>query len=188
LGASAVDSQAVRRSPSLLKPVLKRSQGIGSDLIVKKLGMSRFWCLFISSSIFLVAQICGARIENPHVLGFVSGLTGLAYGFLFGVYPALVAETFGVGGLSQNWGCMTLAPIVFGNIFNLIYGHIYDQHSIILPDGQRDCKDGLYCYRNAYFVTLAASIAAVGVSLWSIHHDWVGKAKTRKERDRGREA
>ena len=46
----------------------------------------------------------------------------VAYGFLFGVYPALVAECFGVHGLSQNWGCMILAPIVFGNIFNLAYG------------------------------------------------------------------
>ena len=150
--------------------------------------MSRFWCLFVSSSIFLIAQICGTRIDNPHVLGFVSGFTGLAYGFLFGVYPALVAETFGVGGLSQNWGCMTIAPIVFGNLFNLIYGHIYDQHSIILPDGMRDCRDGINCYRNAYFVTTAASLAGVGVSLWSIHHDWLEKMKKRKERGSGREA
>jgi len=46
----------------------------------------------------------------------------VAYGFLFGVYPSLVAETFGVHGLSQNWGCMTLAPVISGNIFNLLYG------------------------------------------------------------------
>ena len=162
--------------------------GIGSDIIVRKLGMSRFWCLFISSMIFLFAQVCGTQIESPHVLGFLSGLTGLAYGFLFGVYPALVAETFGVNGLSQNWGSMTLAPIVFGNIFNLIYGHIYDQHSIILPDGQRDCKDGLYCYRNAYFVTLGASLIGVFLSLFNIHRDRVGKLKKRIERDRAREA
>ena len=50
--------------------------GIGSDLIVKKLHMNRFWCLFISSSIFCAAQICGACIENPNYLIFVSGLTG----------------------------------------------------------------------------------------------------------------
>ena len=54
--------------------------------------MSRFWCLFISSTIFLFAQICGTQIENPHSLSFLSGLTGLAYGFLFGVYPSLVAD------------------------------------------------------------------------------------------------
>ena len=150
--------------------------------------MSRFWCLFISSSIFLLAQICALRISTPYLLGFVSGLTGLGYGFLFGVFPALVAETFGVRGLSQNWGCMTLAPILFGNLFNLIYGHIYDRHSIILPDGQRDCRDGLDCYRNAYFVTLAGSLVGIGVSLWSIRHEWVGKVKNRKEVDREREA
>lgn len=150
--------------------------------------MSRSWCLFISSTILLLAQVCGTQIDNPHVLGLLSSLTGLAYGFLYGVYPALVAETFGVNGLSQNWGSMTLAGILFGNIFNLIYGHIYDQHSIILPDGRRDCKDGLYCYRNAYFVTLGASLVGVMISLWSIHHDWVGKSKKRKDRDRAREA
>ena len=162
--------------------------GIGSDIIVRKLGMSRFWCLFISSTIFLLAQVCGTQIDHPHVLGLLSGLTGVAYGFLFGVYPALVAEAFGVNGLSQNWGCMTLAPILFGNIFNLVYGHIYDRHSIILPDGQRDCKDGLYCYRNAYFVTLGASLVGVGISLWSIHHDWVAKLRKHKDTARIREA
>lgn len=150
--------------------------------------MSRFWCLFISSILFLFAQVCGAQIENPHTLGFLSGLTGLAYGFLFGVYPALIAETFGVHGLSQNWGTMTLAPILFGNIFNLAYGRIYDRHSIILPDGQRICNEGLYCYRSAYFVTLGASLVGVGVSLWTIHHDWATKSKKLKARDREREA
>lgn len=47
----------------------------------------------------------------------------MAYGFLFGVYPTLVAECFGVHGLSQNWGCMTVAPIAFSNLFNLLYGN-----------------------------------------------------------------
>jgi len=46
----------------------------------------------------------------------------VAYGFLFGVYPSLVAEAFGVHGLSQNWGCMIFAPVIAGNIFNLLYG------------------------------------------------------------------
>lgn len=176
-------SQAVCQCYTLPKPnANSHSPGIGSDLIVRA-RMSRFWCLFVSSTIFLSAQVCGTQIDNPHVLGFLSGLTGLAYGFLFGVYPALVAETFGVKGLSQNWGLMTLAPIVFGNIFNLVYGHIYDRHSVILPDGQRDCKDGLYCYRDAYFVTLGASLIGVAISLGSIFF-----FKKRKERDRCREA
>ena len=53
--------------------------GVGSDLIVKKLGMSRYWLLAAASSIFTGAQICAIRIENPHHLWALSGLTGCKY-------------------------------------------------------------------------------------------------------------
>ncbi|KAI9769811.1 MAG: hypothetical protein M1840_003805 [Geoglossum simile] len=163
--------------------------GVGSDLIVKKLGMSRFWCLVASSSVFSIGQICAMNIENPHHLWAVSGLTGLAYGFLFGVFPTMVSEAFGVHGLSQNWGCMTLAPVISGNIFNLLYGSVYDHHSNVLPGGERDCPDGLQCYRSAYLVTFGSSLAGVAISLWCIHAE--RKRKARRQRDRrveGREA
>ena len=157
---------------------------MGSDIIVKNLNMSRFWCLFISSLLFLLAQLCGLTIATPYALGLVSGLTGMAYGFLFGVYPTLVVETFGIAGLSQNWGTMTLAPIPFGNVFNLVYGRIYDGHSVIRGDGVRDCREGLECYRSAYLVTTVASIVGVGMSVWSIRHDYQKRAQGRRERER----
>lgn len=112
----------------------------------------------------------------------------MAYGFLFGVYPSLVAETFGVHGLSQNWGCMTLAPVISGNIFNLLYGRIYDHHSTVLPGGATDCPEGLYCYRTAYWVTFGASLVGVTISLWSIRHDYVGRVRRRKGEGEEREA
>ncbi|KAE8355276.1 MFS transporter [Aspergillus coremiiformis] len=144
------------------------SSGIGSDVLVKKLDMSRFWCLFISAVVFTVTQLAGAAISNPHQLIVVSGFTGVAYGFLFGVFPSLVAHTFGIGGLSQNWGVMTLAPVLSGNVFNLLYGSIYDRHSVIGPDGDRDCPDGLGCYRTAYYTTFFSGVAGVIVCLWGI--------------------
>ncbi len=144
--------------------------GVGSDFLVKKLHASRSWCLVIASLIFSAAQLCAINIENPTYLKFVSGLTGLAYGFLFGVYPSLVAEAFGVHGLSQNWGCMTLAPVISGNIFNLFYGIVYDANSVILPGGERQCDEGLVCYRSAYLVTIGACALGLIVSLWSIQH------------------
>lgn len=165
------------------------TSGIGSDVIVKKLHASRFWCIFVSSCLFCLSQLCGVRIENPHFLGFLSGLTGLAYGFLFGVYPALVAECFGVNGLSQNWGFMTIAPIAFSNLFNLLYGRIYDLHSNILPDGRRQCTDGRSCYSNAYWVTFGGGLIGVALSLWGIRHDHVKKMRLRKAiRERNRDA
>jgi hypothetical protein len=145
--------------------------GIGSDILVKKFNRSRFWCLFVSASTFCLAQLCALMISDPHLLVFVSGFTGLAYGLLFGVYPSLVANTFGVNGLSTNWGTMTLAPVVTGNIFNLVYGRIYDSHSIINDKGQRECLEGLECYGAAYWVTLFAAICGVLVCLWSVWHE-----------------
>lgn len=130
--------------------------------------MSRFWCLFISAVVFTVTQLAGSSISNPNALVVVSAFTGVAYGFLFGVFPSLTAHTFGVGGLSQNWGFMTLAPVFSGNIFNLLYGSIYDHHSIVNPDGDRDCRDGLACYRGAYFLTFLSGLGGIGVCLWSI--------------------
>jgi MFS family permease len=137
---------------------------------VKRLHASRLWCLTLASLIFLIAQMFALNIENPNFLYLVSGLTGLAYGFLFGCFPSLVAEAFGVHGLSTNWGCMTLSPIISGNIFNLFYGAIYDKHSIVEPSGERECTEGLNCYRSAYVVTSFACVLGLTVSLWSIWH------------------
>ncbi|EEH42108.1 uncharacterized protein PADG_06928 [Paracoccidioides brasiliensis Pb18] len=156
---------------SILSFVGRLLSGIGSDLLVKKLHMSRYWCLFVSADIFCAAQLAGFTISNPHYLITVSGLTGLAYGFLFGLFPSLVSHTFGVGGISQNWGVMCLAPVICGNVFNILYGRIYDSHSIVLPDGDRDCREGLKCYRTSYIVTFYAGLAGVAMTLWTIWHE-----------------
>lgn len=153
------------------------SAGLGSDFLAKVLKVSRLWCLTVAALIFLAAQAVALSVENPHLLSLVSGLTGIAYGFLFGCFPSLVADAFGVGGLSTNWGCMTLSPVISGNVFNLFYGRVYDRHSIVKPDGERECMDGLECYRSAYIVTIFSCLVGLGVSLWSI-------CSTHKKRER----
>jgi MFS family permease len=145
--------------------------GIGSDILVSKHDRSRFWCLFASAVTFCLAQLVATSVQDPHYLVFVSGLTGLAYGMLFGVFPSLVAHCFGVHGLSQNWGTMTLAPVVSGNIFNILYGRIYDAHSRKNEAGDMVCLEGKTCYASAYWVTFGAAILGVGTCLWSIWHE-----------------
>lgn len=147
------------------------SSGIGSDILVKKLGMSRFWCLFVSASVFTLTQLAGASISNPNTLAVVSAFTGIGYGFLFGVFPSLTAHTFGIQGLSQNWGTMTLAPVFSGNIFNLIYGTVYDHHSTAGADGETTCPDGLACYQSAYYFTFLSGLTGIAVCLWSIYRE-----------------
>ncbi|KAI9693234.1 MAG: hypothetical protein M1822_005230 [Bathelium mastoideum] len=158
--------------------------GIGSDFVVKTLRSSRFWNLLVSSCIFTCAQVAALQIVNPHSLWLLSSLTGLAYGALFGVFPALVADAFGPSGLAFNWGAMTMAPVISANIFNIAYGSIYDEHSIDPGEklGGKEvgkiCGEGRECYRGAYWITLAASLVGVLVSLWSIRHESV---KARRE-------
>ncbi|KAI5868615.1 MFS general substrate transporter [Durotheca rogersii] len=144
--------------------------GVGSDFLVKVLHASRVWCLVIASGIFSIAQICALNTVNPHLLSLVSGFSGLGYGFLFGVFPSIVAESFGIHGLSQNWGFMTLSPVVSSNIFNLFYGSVYDAHSVVDADGVSSCTEGLDCYWAAYVVTLAACGLGLVVTLWVIWH------------------
>ncbi|KAI0111826.1 MFS general substrate transporter [Daldinia grandis] len=161
--------------------------GVGSDFLVKVLHASRVWCLVVASGIFSLAQICALNVTNPHMLGFVSGFSGLGYGFLFGVFPSIVAESFGIHGLSQNWGFMTLSPVISSNIFNLFYGSVFDSHSIIDKNGASSCVDGLECYWAAYLVTLAACGLGFVVTLWVIWHqhkarlaESAGKARARE--------
>ncbi|CAK7198271.1 hypothetical protein SEUCBS139899_000931 [Sporothrix eucalyptigena] len=153
------------------------SSGVGSDFLVKRLHASRVWCLVIAAVIFVGAQLCAINIVDPHFLGLVSGLSGLGYGFLFGVFPSIVAETFGIHGLSQNWGFMTLSPVLSGNVFNLFYGIVFDHHTIVEPNGERSCDEGLACYRAAYFVTLAACGLGLAVTLFVIRHQRLQKEK-----------
>lgn len=107
----------------------------------------------------------------------------MAYGVLFGVSPTLVADTFGTGGLSQNWGFMTLGPAVFSEVFNLIYGKIYDAHSDKGASKHSKCAAGKDCYKIAYMVTFIAGLIGMAVTLWCIRHRHVKESRLRKEEE-----
>jgi hypothetical protein len=92
---------------------------------------------------------------------------GIGYGMLFGVFPTIVSEAFGVHGLSTNWGAMTAAAGLYGNILNLFYGRVYDDHSILKGDNM-ECTLGLKCYRNAYLISLLAVFVGVSATVVGI--------------------
>ncbi|KAF3106426.1 hypothetical protein TWF102_001383 [Orbilia oligospora] len=142
--------------------------GTVSDVLKKKFGYSRVWLVFASSSVFLLGQFAGMGVSNPHSLWLVSGLNGFGYGLVFGVFPTIVSEAFGLHGLSQNWGTMTLGPVIFGNITNLFFGKIYDGHSQHMEEGRYECLEGIGCYRSAYALTAFASVAVMITALWDI--------------------
>src|SRR5262245_10381108 len=150
--------------------------------------MSRFWCAAVSASVFMLAQICAIKIENPNHLWAVSGLCGLAYGILFGVFPALVVDAFGPDGFAVNWGFMTLAAVVSGTIYNLFYGGVYVARAEIQSSGERNCDEGLVCYRTAYYVTLGSSVLGIVACFWGIQHEHAIRRKQEQEHEGHRDA
>ena len=96
--------------------------------------------------------------------------------------PVLVAETFGSSGISQNWGFMTLSPIIFGNIFNIFYGRVYDEHSRTAKTGHLECLVGRFCYKDAYWLTFAVSVVAMLMILWCIRHRQIAQRKAARRR------
>jgi len=148
--------------------------GIGSDILIKRLHASRIWCLVASAAIFAGAQLLALLIQNPNFLFLVSSLTGLAYGALFGVFPSIVADAFGVQGLSLNWGFVIFAPVLSGNVYNLCYGRVLDSNG----GATGECGKGLGCYSSAYWVTLASSLAGAVLALWCIGYE--ARARTHK--------
>jgi len=73
-----------------------------------------------------------------------------------------------------------MAPVVSGNIFNLIYGKNLDARSTPVDGGEKQCLDGRSCYSNAYIVTLVASTLGVAWSVWCIRQEWKEKKAERE--------
>ncbi|SNX81493.1 uncharacterized protein MEPE_00198 [Melanopsichium pennsylvanicum] len=169
--------------------------GLVSDLLVNKTcsAANRVWLLIVVTTLALASQLLAAfpgAISTVDDLFAISTLTGLAYGTLFGVCPTLVFEWFGMKHFSQNYGFVSLSPVVAGNVFNLLFGRIYDSHvpndtdmlTIVLEalgkvtkekgKGRHDhsvtrhlCMDGEECYRQVFVVTSVGCVVAIGLSL-----------------------
>ena len=164
--------------------------GIASDWTKSKFGIGRIWFLPIVASMFIVSQITALHTTSVQHLWIVSTLLGFSYGSLFNVVPMLVLEWFGMAHFSQNFGTINLAPILGGNLFNLLFGWIYDQHTIGrigLPEGaklvddvtdlvrrsggvvdnddQHACLLGEECYGTAFKLTTFGCFIALIISL-----------------------
>ncbi|PWN48388.1 MFS general substrate transporter [Violaceomyces palustris] len=159
--------------------------GLLSDYLVNKTGSPRYrvWLLLVVTTLALLSQTLAAlpnTIETVKQLLLVSTLTGLAYGTLFGLCPVLVFEWFGLKHFSQNYGMLSLSPVLAGNVFNLMFGRIYDSNVEPEPahggDGMgggvgrggqhvHQCLKGEDCYRKVFEITAVGCVLAVLISL-----------------------
>ncbi|OWZ30885.1 hypothetical protein C347_04031 [Cryptococcus neoformans AD2-60a] len=168
--------------------------GVYSDFCKTRFQVRRIWALPLVACLFILSQLSALSITHVRSLWIVSSLLGLAYGALFNVMPMLVLEWFGMRHFSQNWGWTAVAPIIGSNTFNVLFGSVYDAHTVgrigsfdpeeadvsgvmgmmdfikrggVTPpdDGSHDCLVGEECYGLAFKLSFLGCILALGLSV-----------------------
>jgi MFS family permease len=161
--------------------------GVASDWTKSRYSIGRIWFLPIVALMFIISQLTALHTTQVDHLWIVSTVLGFAYGSLFNVIPMLVLEWFGMAHFSQNFGTINLAPILGGNLFNLLFGYIYDSNTIgrigmpetaslgaelairaggaVANDDQHACLLGEACYGAAFKTTTFGCFLALGISL-----------------------
>ncbi|KAF9546306.1 MFS general substrate transporter [Agrocybe pediades] len=157
--------------------------GLVSDFAKNKYDIPRSYCLVLVTFMIFTSQVLTAvedRIEN---LWVASSILGLAYGSAFSLFPNVCLEWFGMPHFSENWGYLSLSPMVAGNIFSVIFGQNLDAH-----DGSKkallsaaasvldtrsatslapQCLQGLECYVDTIYLTVGADFVAIILSVWA---------------------
>ncbi|KAJ2060644.1 hypothetical protein GGI17_003612 [Coemansia sp. S146] len=129
--------------------------GAVTDLGKRFWGLPRSGILVVVVFCMVLSQIIAGAAENLTTLLVGSALTGLSYGFLFGVMPTLVSVWFGTKHFGSNWGMTTVFIGFSGQGLGAFFGYIYDSN---MPDQDPSkCKGGA-CYRDAFVLSMGVGM------------------------------
>jgi hypothetical protein len=80
---------------------------------------------------------------------------------------------------SENWGYLSMSPMVAGNLFSIVFGRNLDAHegareepSIASPAfATPQCLRGLQCYVATLYLTAGATFLSILLSIWAGYRD-----------------
>lgn len=109
------------------------------------------------------------RVVRPRCVGIFSSL------LLNGVFKLPVAH------FSENWGVISVFPVLGGNLFSIAFGRNLDAHeppaeATTIPSpliAATQCLDGRGCYVQTLYVNIWACVIALGLSFWAGRRDWL---------------
>ncbi|QRV72964.1 major facilitator superfamily transporter [Ceratobasidium sp. AG-Ba] len=161
--------------------------GLSADYGKNNYDTPRSYFLIVISLTAIMSQLVLMNAELPDHIWMTSSLLGLAYGATFGLCPVLAIEWFGLGHFSSNWGFVSFAPVLSGNLFNLMFGRNLDKHAATqsttpntptfahvrgLPSASElQCYDGKSCYVDSVHLSLFACCCALGLSIFAAWRD-----------------
>lgn len=163
--------------------------GIGmlADFTKTYLHWPRSFCITFVATMFVVSQLMLYFVEDVAQLWKTSSVLGFAYGGLFGLFPTITIEWFGLPHFSENWGFVSLAPMIGSNILSLAFGRNLDAHApeaeiranrtmalaatslasrADLPSSHQ-CLDGRACYVDTIRLTIAACLVGLALSIYA---------------------
>lgn len=168
--------------------------GMTSDYAKNRLHLPRSYCTSLVAVLFIISQLMAVLTNDVTSLWRVSLVLGLAYGGLFGLFPMLTFEWFGMPHFSENWGFLALSPIFGGNLFSIAFGRNLDAHSPSSTErtspptlksnlsradtpseSETQCIEGQSCYVASLYITVAACCLALVLSIWA---GWRDRQKT----------
>ncbi|KAJ7125293.1 major facilitator superfamily domain-containing protein [Mycena epipterygia] len=141
--------------------------GLISDNVKNRLGWPRSYSLILVSTLFLSSQLLAAQIDDVTNLWKASALVGLAYGTIFGLFPTVCIEFFGLLHFSENWGYLSLSPLAGGNLFSIAFGRNLDAHEpgeSTAANVAHQCLEGRSCYVATLGLTAIACFVAILLS------------------------
>jgi len=156
--------------------------GIAADIAKSRLRVPRSFCLPIVTILFILAELLLIAVGDVRHLWMASGLVGLAYGSWFGLLPTISIEWFGLAHFSENWGIISVFPVLGGNIFSIAFGRNLDAHetpesslvSRAFPSlAPHRCLSGRECYVQTLYWNVWACVAALCLSIWAGRRDWL---------------
>ncbi|KAI8143735.1 hypothetical protein BJV82DRAFT_514172, partial [Fennellomyces sp. T-0311] len=139
--------------------------GTLSDVLKRKLGIHRLW-IFVGATIgllgsmtYLVTCVTTAEDLLPCTVAMA-----VMYGTVFGVAPAATTE-FGTKTFARNWGWLLYAPAFGSQIFNILFGALYDAEA--QRQGVHLCQ-GTACFRQTFIVGIGCAVSCLAVLAWAI--------------------
>lgn len=151
------------------------SGGFVSDHLYKKYHIQRLNLIAVTIISLTIGQVSMILNENNiHLLNLSSVIIGMSFGFIFGTYPAIIADYFGTKTFSTTWGLICTSALVFLYILNKIFGNIYDRNTNVETG---ICYKANGCYKGAFEISGMVCIASLIICL-SIIYSQSKKIKT----------
>ncbi|KAI9321367.1 major facilitator superfamily domain-containing protein [Dichotomocladium elegans] len=150
---------------SLSNCIARAVFGSLSDMLKKRWGIDRLWVFvgatvgLLLTTIYLVIGVTSIETLLPSTFA-----VAVTYGAAFGVAPAATTE-FGTEFFARNWGWLLFAPALGSQIFNVLFGALYDREA--KRQGNYQCQ-GPSCFRSTFLIGAGCILVVFVIQGWAI--------------------